>query len=93
MIMAVVKYVVKNFAELKQLASREQGLDCFIVLNYGLRTSKHIRTVDGCPNGKTFYVFNLIDDSEFYLTDEEIQNPDVTVIGEALEKGVLIAEN
>jgi hypothetical protein len=84
---------IENLGQLRELAGRDGGLDCFILLNGGLRSSKHIRTVDGCTKGKVFYVFNLIDDSECYLTAEEIVDPGMTMIGEAMSKGALFAED
>ncbi len=76
---------IKTIEQLKELA--KNGLDCFILLNGGLRSSKHIRYY---PDDNSFYVFNLIDDSEQELTEIQILNSDYTNIGEAMKKGALI---
>ena len=34
---------IKTIQQIKELAKNENGLDCFILLNGGLRSSKHIR--------------------------------------------------
>ncbi|MFH1615395.1 MAG: hypothetical protein ABIG61_09975 [Planctomycetota bacterium] len=78
---------IKTIEQLKKLA--ENGLDCFILLNGGLRSSKHIRFY---PDDNSFYVLNLIDDSEQELTEEQILNSDYTNIGEAMKKGALIMD-
>ena len=58
---------IKKIEQLKELA--KDGLDCFILLNGGLRSSKHIRYY---PDDNSFYVLNLIDDSEQELTESQI---------------------
>ncbi|MFC1675529.1 hypothetical protein ACFL3G_00525 [Planctomycetota bacterium] len=78
---------IKTIAQLKKLA--ENGLDCFIMLNGGLRSSKHIRYY---PDDKSFYVLNLIDDSEQELTEAQILDSSYTNIGEAMRKGALIMD-
>ena len=57
--------------------------DYTIQLNYGCRSSKFINRADG----NKFYVFNMIDDSEHYLTAEELEDEQVTNIGAAMKKG------
>lgn len=78
--------IISNLDELKTLASREEGCDCYIKLNFGLRSSKHIDYV----NNK-WYVLNLIDDSEQELTDEELASK--SNIMEALSKKALILDD
>jgi len=78
---------IKTIAQLKKLAGN--GLDCFIMLNGGLRSSKHIRYY---PDDKSFYVLNLIDDSEQELTEAQILDSSYTNIGEAMRKGALIMD-
>jgi len=73
--------------QLKELA--KNGLDCFILLNGGLRSSKHIRYY---PDDNSFCVLNLIDDSEQELTESQILDKAYTNIGEAMEKGALIMD-
>ena len=69
---------IRTIDQLKELAKDENGLDCFILLNGGLRSSKHIRYY---PNDNSFCVFNLIDDSEQELTEAQILDSSYTNIG------------
>ncbi len=78
---------IRTIEQLKELA--KNGLDCFILLNGGLRSSKHIRYF---PDDNSFYVFNLIDDSEQELTESQILDSAYTNIGEAMKKGALIMD-
>jgi len=78
---------IKTIEQLKELA--KNGLDCFILLNGGLRSSKHIRYY---PDNNSFYVLNLIDDSEQELTESQILDSAYTNIGEAIKKGALIMD-
>ena len=78
---------IKTIEQLKELA--KNGLDCFILLNGGLRSSKHIRFH---PEDNSFYVLNLIDDSEQELTESQILDSAYTNIGEAMKKGALIID-
>jgi hypothetical protein len=80
---------VRTIKQLKELAKDENGLDCFILLNGGLRSSKHIRYY---PDDNSFYVLNLIDGSEQELTESQILDKEYTNIGEAMEKGALIMD-
>ena len=73
----------------KELAKDENGLDCFILLNGDLRSSKHIRYY---PDDNSFYVLNLIDDSEQELTESQILDSAYSNIGEAMKKGCLITD-
>lgn len=77
--------IIKDLDELRQLSSREGGCDCYIKLNFGLRSSKHI----DYKNNK-WYVLNLIDDTEQKLTDAQLST--ATNIIEALNKKALILE-
>ncbi len=78
---------IRNIEQLKELA--KNGLDCFILLYGRLRSSKFIQYD---PDDKMFYVFNLIDDTEQNLTEEQILDSRYTNIGEAMQKGALIIE-
>ena len=80
---------IKTIQQLKELAKDENGLDCFILLNGGLRSSKHIRYY---PDDNSFFVLNLIDDSEQELTESQILDREYTNIGEAMKKGALIMD-
>jgi hypothetical protein len=78
---------IKKMAQLKELAKADNGLDCYILLNGCLRSSKHIRYY---PDDNSFFVLNLIDDSEQELTESQILDSAYSNIGEAMEKGCLI---
>ena len=80
---------IKTIEQLKELAKGEDGLDCFILLNGNLRSSKHIKYY---PDDNRFYVLNLIDDSEQELTESQILDKAYTNIGEAMKKGALIMD-
>ena len=78
---------IRNIRQLKELAKK--GLECFILLNGGLRSSKYISYN---PDGKKFYIFNYIDDSEQELTESQLLDSEYTNIAEAMEKGALIVD-
>ena len=80
---------VRTIKQLKELAKDENGLGCFILLNGGLRSSKHIRYY---PDDNSFFVLNLIDDSEQELTESQILEKEYSNIGEAMKKGALIMD-
>ena len=73
--------------QLKKLAQRDCGLDCFILLYAGLRSSKYIEYY---PDDKSFYILNFIDGSEQQLTENQILDSTFTNIGEAMKNGTLI---
>lgn len=73
---------IKSVAELKKLASVEDGAEFFILLNYGLRSSKRIAWNE--PS-KSFCILNEIDDTHQDLTEEELATE--TNIVKAIEKG------
>ena len=78
---------IKTIAQLKELA--EDGLECFILLNGGLRSSKYIRYH---PDDNSFYVLHYIDGSEQELTQSQLLDSEYTNIAEAMEKGALIRD-
>jgi hypothetical protein len=80
---------IRTIEQLKELAKDENGLDCFILLNGCMRSSKHIRYY---PDDNSFYVLNLIDDSEQELTESQLLDSEYTNIAEAMEKGALIMD-
>ena len=80
---------IRTIEKLKELARAESGLDCYILLNGNLRSSKHIRYY---PDDNSFYVLNLIDDSEQELTEDQILDSGYSNIGEAMKKGALIKD-
>ena len=78
---------IKTIAQLKEMA--KNGLECFLLLNGGLRSSKFIRYN---TDDNSFYVFNYIDDSEDVLTEAQILDKNFSNIAEAMEKGALIRD-
>ena len=79
---------IRTIGQLKKLAV-DGGVDCFILLNGGLSSSKHIEYF---PDDNSFYVFNLIDDSEQELTESQILDRSYSNIGKAMKKGALIMD-
>ena len=75
--------------QLKELAKAEGGMDCYILLNGGLRSSRHIKY---CPDDNSFLVLNLSDESEEELTESQILDSECSNIGKAMEKGCLIKD-
>jgi len=80
---------IKTIEQLKELAKTDNGLDCYILLNGGLKSSKHIRY---WPDDNSFFVLNLIDDSEQELTESQMLDSAYSNIGEAMKKGALIMD-
>jgi len=78
---------IKTITQLKELA--KNGLECFILLNGGLRSSKYISYN---PDDNSFYVLNYIDGSEQELTEEQLLDKSFGNIAEAMEKGALIRD-
>ena len=79
---------IRTIEQLKEL-TKKGGLECYILLNGGLRSSKHISYH---PELNRFYVFNYIDDSEQELTEAQILDSGYSNIGEAMKKGALIKD-
>lgn len=82
---------ITTLKQLKQLASQEDGVDCFIALNGGIRSSKQIIYTKGLR--KPWYILNFIDDSTQELREDEIKDPTLTNIYEAIIKGALYTNN
>ena len=80
---------ITTIEQLKELAKDESGLDCFILLNGCMRSSKHIRYY---PDDNSFFVLNLIDDSQQELTESQILDGAYSNIGQAMKKGSLIMD-
>jgi hypothetical protein len=80
---------IRTIGQLKELAKDESGLDCFILLNGCMRSSKHIRYY---PDDNSFFVLNLIDDSQQELTESQILDGAYSNIGQAMKKGSLIMD-
>lgn len=79
---------VKSINQLKDILVDGEAKDFFILLNYGLRSSK-VMSYDG---NNTFYVLNEIDDTEQELTEQELMNNDLTNIGKAINNGAFYLE-
>ena len=69
---------IKSINQLKDILADGETKDFFILLNYGLRSSKAM-SYDG---DNTFYVLNEIDG-----TEQELMNNDLTNIGKAINNG------
>jgi hypothetical protein len=76
---------IKSVEELKTLALNK-NIDCFIRLNFGLNSSKHI---EYSPKRKVFFVLNHIDETFQTIPESKITDSQITLIGEAIEKGAL----
>ena len=80
---------IKDMKELKKLAAKEGGIDCFILLNSCCKSSKHIKYYEGDKH--PFFIINFIDNTEQELTEGELYTK--SNIGEALKKNALILED
>ncbi len=74
---------IENIAELKILCNDEQAHDCYISIAGIIRSSKSISMNE---NG-TFSVTNQKDGSEDLFTETELSNPELSIIGKAIQKG------
>lgn len=79
---------VKSINQLKDILADGEVKDFFILLNYGLRSSKAM-SYDG---DNTFYVLNEIDGTEQELTEQELMDDDITNIGKAINNGAFYLE-
>ena len=75
--------MINNIEELKKLCNDEQSHDCYIVIAGIIRSSKSIFMN---KNG-TFLVINEKDGSKNLFTEEELLNPELSIIGKAIIKG------
>ena len=75
--------MINNIEELKKLCNDEQSHDCYIVIAGIIRSSKSIFMN---KNG-TFLVINEKDGSKNLFTEEELLNPELSIIGKANQKG------
>lgn len=68
-----------------------QGLfEYVMILGGGLCGSR--KTIKYNPKTKKYSVFNHIDDSKFVVSEKELLNPKLSMLGEAMKKRALIAE-
>ncbi len=75
---------VKDIKHLKALAGNANRPDFYILLNGGCLSGKQINW-----DGKTFHIENEIDGSEQILSEKELFDPGLTLIGKAIRKGLL----
>lgn len=74
---------IETIEDLKKLCDDEQSHDCYISISGIIRSSKSVFMYeDG-----TFSVINEIDDSEDFFTQEELLNPNKSLIGKAIQNG------
>ena len=76
---------INSQKELDDLIKNVKGgypLECFVLLNFGLRSSKDI----SFNENNDYYVYNTVDDSEEIIVHSQLMN---SSIGEAISKGAL----
>jgi hypothetical protein len=76
---------IDNINQLRHLAKRR--VECFIVLNFGLRSYK---TITWHEDTQQWEVYNNIDGTNQVFTDDkDLWDSSRTHIGEAIDKGAL----
>ena len=80
---------VKSINHLKEILNDGDTKGFIIQLNYGLRSSKCV-SYDG---ENTFYVLNLIDDTEQELTEAQLMDENLTNIGKDIKQGAFYLES
>lgn len=79
--------IIKNLEQLKQLASGESPVECFVWVGSFFRSSKRI-LYNANGGAETWWIENEIDNSEEnFSTDEDMLSK--SGIGVAIEKGCL----
>ena len=76
---------INSQKELDDLIKNVKGgypLECFVLLNFGLRSSKDI----SFNENNDYYVYNTVDDSEEIIVHSQLMN---SSIGEAISIGAL----
>lgn len=76
---------INSQKELDDLIKKVEGnypLECFVLLNFGIRSSKDI----SLNENNDYHIYNEIDDSEETIVHSQLMN---TFIGEAISKGAL----
>ena len=81
---------IKSMEQLKKEAQSEQDAEFFILLHCNLRSSKRIIWEE---EGKRFFIFNYIDDTEQVLTEAQLMDRDYTNIGYAMTRGALFKDD
>lgn len=76
---------ISSQSELDDLIKKVKGgypLQCFVLLNFGARSSKDI----SLNENNDYHIYNEIDDSEEIIVHSQLMS---TFIGEAISKGAL----
>lgn len=76
---------ISSQSELDELIKKVKGgypLQCFVLLNFGARSSKDI----SLNENNDYHIYNEIDDSEEIIVHSQLMS---TFIGEAISKGAL----
>lgn len=76
---------ISSQSELDDLIKKVKGgypLQCFVLLNFGARSSKDI----SLNENNNYHIYNEIDDSEEIIVHSQLMS---TFIGEAISKGAL----
>lgn len=76
---------ISSQSELDDLIKKVKGsypLQCFVLLNFGARSSKDI----SLNENNDYHIYNEIDDSEKIIVHSQLMS---TFIGEAISKGAL----
>ncbi len=75
---------INSQEELDEILYKLDGdpLDCFVILNFGIRSSKQITLTDTGD----YWVYNEVDDSEENIKHSQLMK---SFIGEAISKGAL----
>lgn len=76
---------INSQKELDNLIRKVEGnypLECFVLLNFGLRSSKDI----SLNENNDYHIYNEIDDSEETIVHSQLMS---SFIGEAISKGAL----
>lgn len=76
---------ISSQKELDDLIRKAEGgypLECFVLLNFGIRSSKDI----SLNENNDYHIYNEIDDSEEIIVHSQLMS---SFIGEAINKGAL----
>jgi hypothetical protein len=79
---------VKSLDELKEILGDHRRRDFRVVLNGGVFSRKSIRW---CKDGK-WQILNHVDNTRQTLTEAELMDESLTLVGAAIPKGALISE-
>lgn len=73
--------LIRDISQLKKHAGKDGGDEFYILLNYGGRSSRHISYSKA---SNTFYILNYIDSSYAKLTEKDIFDSKITMVGDAI---------